>query len=272
MNGVSIRRVALFLTAALGLGLPPAAGAQGVGPSPCARLDASVRAQFAPGARVEILLAAGNTVPDGMQQSYREMATAVLGCLGEGSRVELFPITDSAYGSAPVFSGEIAPPPPGNTNPLWGPNERGKLTSAAGTAIDQVLRPRRYDGFDPLSALSAAGEALHREPLHAKRIVVMIGNGWPQTKSLDLFHYGRNPAARAPAVIRMMKADHTLPNLQDTTVFVVGFDSGVRWMNMRARAMQGLCDFWDALIRASGGTKALHDCPPTLPGLTLPLR
>jgi hypothetical protein len=268
-------RPAATLVVLVGLfGAAPTAVPAQPGPAAgCQLLDAAVRARFEPGAQVEILLAAGNTVPAGLRDTYREMAVTVLSCLGEGARVELLPITDSSYGVAPAFSGTIAPSPPGNTNPLWGHNERGKLMNAGSTAIDSVLAtPHKYDGFDPLGALHAAGEALHRGATRTKLIAVVIGNGWQQTKHVNLFRYGHNPAQHAADVIRSLKADRTLPNLANTDVFIVGVTRGDRRLNMSEREIQGLCDFWGAVIRAAGGTKVLHDCPTTLPGLTLPMR
>jgi hypothetical protein len=269
-----VHRTAVALVALLLL-----AGAAGVSTSAqpaadrCGAVDESVRARFTPGARVAIMLAAGNTVPAGMRDTYREIALAVVSCLGEGSHVDVLPITDNGYDAAPAFSGTLEPPPPGNSDPLWPRTQLARLESAASAAVDRILGSTHpYDGSDPLGTLHAAGESLHRSATPTRLIAVMIDNGWQQTKRLDLHHYHQNPGRRAGDVIRALKADGTLPNLRRTDVLVVGVTSGSRGMSMGGPELQGLCDFWGAVIRASGGTKVLADCPMTLPGLTLPVQ
>jgi hypothetical protein len=244
---------------------------------PCAQVDESIRARFEPGARVEILLAAGNTIPHDprvdFRAAYREIALTVLSCMAVGSHVELLPITDSSYDATPVFTGALATPPPGNTSRLWPVNERIKLLNAATPVVDQVLGSRDdYPGFDPIGALYAAGESLHRTRAgSSKLIAIVIGNGWPQTRRLNLFDYAkRKPADRIAEVLRILKRDRVQPNLKNTDVILVGTAKGLPWMHMGPSEMRSLCDFWDAVIRDSGGVKVLHDCPPMLPNLVLP--
>ena len=245
-----------------------AVGTPAVQPS-CSRLDPAVRSRFAPGSRVVILLAAGDAVPDGMRDAYREMALTVLDCVGENSRAEIFPITESGIQTAAAFSGAIATPPPRNTNELWIVGQRKRLAKEGSEAIDRMLDSQRHGETDILGTLFAAGESLHRPPEAPKSIVVVISKGFPKGS----YTFAKNPEKSATDVVRRLRTENRLPNLAGTDVFIVGVTkpASSREMKFDTANIRGLCVFWAILIKEAGGTKVLGECPPTLPGLTPPL-
>src|SRR6202035_5336612 len=109
-------------------------------------------------------------------------------CAGPGTRIELLPITDTGMGRPPAFTASVPTPPPNNTNPLRLQMERDEFVKAGGATIDSIVAPQRtYGGFDPLGTLHAAGDSLHRAATSSKLVVIIIGNGWQQTKSVNIF-------------------------------------------------------------------------------------
>jgi len=241
-------------------------------PDGCKTLDEDFRkVEFPAGARVELLLAAGNTIPADRQSSYAEMAKAVLACAGPGTRIELLPITDTGLGRAPAFSAFVPTPPPHNSNPLRLQLERDEFVKSGAAVIDSVVaRTRTYGGFDPLGTLHAAGDSLHSAPSSSKFLVIMIGNGWQQTKTANIFRYNENPARHADDVIRKLHADGTLPNLSATEVIIVGIAPGEPRLKMGSAEIAGLCNFWRAVVAAAGGTIRPGNCASVLRGFTVP--
>ena len=235
----------------------------------CSRLDPAVRSRFSPGSRVVILLASGDAVPDGMRDAYREMALTVLDCVGENSRAEIFPITESGIQTAATFSGAIATPPPNNTNKLWIVSERRRLVKEGSEAINSVLDTPRHGETDILGTLFAAAEALHLPPEASKSIVIVISKGFPK----GAYSFAKNPAKSATDVVRQLRMENRFPNLAKTDVFIVGVTKPATSGEMKFSPadIRGLCVFWAILIKEAAGTKVLGDCPPTLPGLTPPL-
>jgi hypothetical protein len=228
-----------------------------------------VQTEFPPRARIEIAMAAGNTAPADRRATYTAMARSIFDCAGEGTRIELLPITDSAVGVAPVFGGFVAAPRPGDTNQLRIELERREFSKTGEDAVESVLSSNRMlNGSDPLGALHAAGEALHRGRPPSKLVVVVIGNGWQQTHAVNLFRYRDNPAVHADAVIRQLRMDGTLPDLSHVDVLFVGITYGDRNLAMGNAEFAGLCQFWRSITTASGGT--MVHCGRVLPGMTAP--
>jgi hypothetical protein len=234
-------------------------------------LDESVLTDLPAGAHVELLLAAGNTVPDNRRSLYASMALAVFACAGSGSHIDLLPITDSGVGIAPVFTAK-APIVDSHSVPLQVEKERRMFLEGADLAIKGVLNAKSpYNQSDPLGTLYAAGEALHRAQGNEKRVAIVIGNGWQQTKRINVFAYHSNPANRADNVIEELRAQHALPNLAGTDVIFSGFAPGSPQIGMTHIEMVGLCDFWKKIVHASHGSTPLP-CEQALPGISNPLQ
>ncbi len=228
-----------------------------------------IKAWLPPGAHVELLVAAGNTIPAGFWPRYKEAASAVLACAGEGAVVELLPITDSGASIAPLFVATAPTPPPDLNNPLRLRLEREAFLQRSLPAIETLHTTKtKFSGFDPLGTLQVAGESLHHAA-GGKRVVIMIGNGWQQTDRVNLFRWHDNPANHADDVIRRLKADGTLPNLATTDVVITGLTRGDVKLKMGSAEITGLCTFWAKVVRAGHGNVIW--CRPFLPGITAPL-
>jgi hypothetical protein len=198
------------------------------------------------------------------------MAAAVMACVADNTRVELYPITDVGVGRPPFFVATAPGATATNTSWLRIQVERDQFVTAAAAAADSVVNTRRtYDGFDPLGTLFAAGEALHRGSTSAKQIVIVIGNGWQQSKRVNLFRYNDVASKHADEVIQQLRGDQILPNLAGTDVAFAGVVRGDKRMKVGDREIVGLRIFWDRIVRASGGTLVSFD--PVLPGFTAPL-
>lgn len=230
-----------------------------------------IRALVPAGARIELLVAAGNTIPRKRWQSYKEAAIAVLACAGEGAAIELLPITDNGVNVAPLFVSVAPTPNPDANNPLRRRLEKAQFVKTGLAAIESLHTTTEvYNGFDPLGALQLAGESLHSTPSGGKMVVIVIGNGWQQTPRINLFRWQHNPSTHAQEVIEKLKADGTLPNLAATDVIIAGLDLGDRGMRMSGTDMTGLCAFWDRIVRAGNGK--LQWCKAALPGMVMPLQ
>lgn len=230
------------------------------------RLDPElIRREFHQDSRIVVLLAAGNTAPPDRRKDYKEMAEQAFICAAQGSRVELLPITDVAVGAASTFSGTVPGASPTQSNPLRIALERQQFVARGSDALGEILATKhRYGGSDPLGALYSAGELLQRSTT-SKRVVIMISNGWQQTRSINEFRYRHNPASHASVVIRKLRSDGILPNLTSTDVLVVGITMGDPRLVVDGAQFAGVCRFWQSIIDASKGT--MVQCGRTLPGL-----
>jgi hypothetical protein len=228
-----------------------------------------IKAWLPPGARVELLVAAGNTIPAGYWPRYREAASAILACAGDGAVVELLPITDSGASVSPLFVATAPTPPPDLNNPLRLRLEREQFLKHSIPAIETLYTTTtKFGGFDPLGTLQVAGESLHHGSA-GKLVVVMIGNGWQQTDHVNLFRWGDNPANHADDVVRRLKSDGTLPNLATTDVVITGLTRGDLRLKMGSAEITGLCTFWGKVVQAGHGKVVW--CKAFLPGMTAPL-
>jgi hypothetical protein len=256
---------------------PPPARAQMI-KSACEKTqldDSFVKTELPAGAQVEVLLAAGMTAPADRKAQYAEMARAIFTCANTGASIALVPITDAGYGRGPAFNGVAPGPRPGFTNHLLIEKQKKKFVEDAGAAIDNVLQTtEQYDASDPLGTLYAASNALHRGS-GTKRVIVMIANGWPQTKAFNLFRYGDHPGDHATDAVNMLRQyNGALPDLAGVDVFVAGISKGDRGIRINELQLASLCLFWRRVIHASGGTMQADWCGRTLPGMveTMPQR
>ncbi len=219
------------------------------------------------GTEVELLVAAGPTIPGGRWPAYRAMATAVAACAAPGTALTVRPITDKSLTELPVFTGTL----PDRTGQN-GVNELRYATDVRGfarreaAAVDRLPQlAKDAGGSDPLGALAAAGQSLRLGPAGSKHVVIAIFNGWQQTRTLNLFSYQRDPAGSTGPAVRALRTSGALPDLGGSEVIVVGLTPGVSSMQTSDAQLAGLCRFWRGVVEAGGGKVAL--CAAALPGI-----
>jgi hypothetical protein len=219
------------------------------------------------GSEVELLVAAGPTIPGGRWPAYRAMAKAVAGCAGAGTSVTLRPITDKSMTELPLFAGTIPEQKGQNAvNPLRYATDVRAFANREAAAVDRLPEfGLKATGSDPLGALSVAGQNLRIGATGSKHVVIAIFNGWQQTRELNLFSYQRDPAGSTGAAVRSLRASGALPDLAGSEVVIVGLTSGVSTMQTSDAQLAGLCRFWRGVVEAGGGTLKL--CAAGLPGI-----
>ena len=228
----------------------------------------TIKSWLPAGARIELLVAASNTIPTNLWPRYKEAATAILACAGEGAVIEVLPITDSGASIAPLL---IATVPVTGANQLRSRLEREAFVKHSIAAVDTLYTTTAtFTGFDPLGTLQVAGESMHHAAPSGKLVVVMIGNGWQQTDRINLFRWHDNPAKHADEVVRQLEAEGTMPNLAGADVVVTGLTRGDPRLKMGTAEFTGLRTFWKKIVDAGHG-KLVWD-QAFLPGMTAPLQ
>jgi hypothetical protein len=223
--------------------------------------------ELSAGSQVELLVAAGDTIPAGRWPAYRAMAGAVAGCAGESATVTLRPITADSLTELPVFAGAVPTQTGQNAiNPLrYRSDMRGFVVKTA-AAVDKLPEiGKASGGSDPLGALAAAGQDFRTAPAASQHVVVAIFNGWQQTRALNLFRYRSDPAGSTEPALRSLRASGALPDLTGTDVVIVGLTPGEKRMQTSDAQLAGLCRFWRAVVEAGHGTLRL--CAAGLPGI-----
>jgi hypothetical protein len=255
----------LGLASLAGCGPQSAGAAERDGTRKCP--SAWLGAQLPAGASVELLVAAGPTIPAGRWRAYRAMATAVAGCAGPGTAITLRPITDRSLTELPLFTGTIPVETGQNAvNPLRYRTALLGFAAREAAAVDRLPAVGAgASGSDPLGALTAAGQDHSVAPTGSKHVVVAIFNGWQQTRALNVFSYQRDPAGSTGAAVRALRASGALPELGGTDVVIVGLTAGATAMQTSDTQLAGLCRFWRGVVAASGGKLTL--CAAALPGI-----
>ncbi len=250
--------------------IPPVA-AQAEAPPSCSEThlrDGFVSTELQTKAQIEILLAAGVTAPNPQKDQFAQMARAIFVCAETDALIDLVPITDTGYGRGPLFSAIVPGPYKDHTNQLIINRQKIGLERHAVVAIHTVLfTPEQFTGSDILGTLYTAGNALHQSPV-PKRVVVIIANGWHQTHSVDIFTYKLPPDRIADDVVKKLRAEHRMPNLSDTDVFVAGISRGASGMRIDEGGLASLCTFWRKIVTESGGIMHPEFCGRMLPGMT----
>lgn len=274
MNAAVLHRAAGL--AAVLLGLAPLAGcgsgaqsASAAEPNGGARHCAStwLGQELRAGSQVELLVAAGATIPAGRWPAYRAMAGAVAGCAGESATLTLRPITADSLTELPVFAGEVPAATGQNAvNPLrYRSDQRGFVVKAAAAVDTLPAIGKTTGGSDPLGALAAAGQDFRTAPAASQHVVVAIFNGWQQTRSLNLFRYRSDPAGSTAPALRALRASGALPDLSGTEIVIVGLTPGDARMQTSDAQLAELCRFWRSVVEAGHGTLRL--CAAGLPGI-----
>src|SRR5947209_2095981 len=165
-------------------------------PAPTCKTEwETIKGWLPAGARIVLLVAASNTIPANLWPRYKEYATSILACAGDGTVIEVVPITDSGAGISPLL---VATAPTPGPNQLRSRLERDAFVKHGVAAIESLYTTSdTFTGFDPLGTLQLAGDSLHHGTWPGKLIVVMIGNGWQQTERINLFRWRDNPANHA---------------------------------------------------------------------------
>ncbi len=217
---------------------------------------------------VELLVAAGDTIPANRWPAYRAMAAEVAGCAGVGAAITLRPITADSLTELPLFAGEV-PAPTGQdaVNPLRYRSDLRAFVVKTGAAFDRLPQfERGAPGSDPLGALQAAAGDLRLEGGTAPHVVVAIFNGWQQSRALNLFRYGEDPAASTAPALRALRASGALPDLNGADVVIAGLTTGTARMQTSDAQLAELCTFWRSVIAAGHGSLKL--CAASLPGIS----
>jgi len=217
---------------------------------------------------VEVLVAAGDTIPAGRWPAYRAMASEVTGCVAGGAAVTVRPITANSLTELPLFAAEV-PAPVGQdaVNPLRYHADLRSFSMRAGAAFDRLPTLERGSvGSDPLGALQAAAGDLRLENATAPHVVVAIFNGWQQSRSLNLFRYGHDPAQSVTPALRSLRASGALPQLNGVDVVIAGLAPGETRMQTSDAQLAELCTFWRSVIAAGHGSLKL--CSAALPGIS----
>jgi hypothetical protein len=217
---------------------------------------------------VELLVAAGDTIPANRWPAYRAMAAEVAGCAGVGATITLRPITADSLTELPLFAGEVPTPTgPDAVNPLRYRSDLRTFMSKTGAAFDRLPELERgTTGSDPLGALQAAAGDLRLEGATSPRVVVAIFNGWQQSRALNLFRYGQDPSTSTVPALRALRASGALPQLNGADVVIAGLTPGIARMQTSDAQLAELCTFWRSVIAAGHGSLRL--CAAALPGIS----
>ncbi|MDB5070351.1 MAG: hypothetical protein JWM87_1462 [Candidatus Eremiobacteraeota bacterium] len=265
LSGILIALLVALMPSGRSAAEPPSPAPDG-----CKKLDDAFRRTELPArAQIEILVAAGKLIPHGWRDTYEEMALEIVRCAGDHAHVELFPITDAGATLSALFTGAVPGPEPNDTNQFRINADRERFVGLASARVRQVVSSGRdYVGFDPVGTLYAAGDSLRQAQGASKLVVIVIGNGWQQTKLVNLFRYNDNPAVHAAEVVRQLRDSGSMPRLNGADVVFAGVTPGDRHLKMGSIEIRGLCKFWEDVIRAGGGT--LQGCKSALPGIAAP--
>ena len=276
--GLAAALLGLVPLGACGSGSQSASAAEPGGARTCA--SPWLGAELPAGATVELLVAAGDTIPAGRWGAYKAMAGAVAACAGQGASLTLRPITNDSLTQLPLFSAPVPVPAGQNAvNPLrYRAEMRGFVVKTA-AAVDRLPElARGVQGSDPLGAMQAAGQDLGLGTTAAAgpaapagagasaHVVVAIFNGWQQTHSLNLFRYRHDPAGSASPALAALRASGALPELHGSDVVIVGLTPGDARMQTSDAQLAGLCRFWRSVVEAGHGTLKL--CAAGLPGIS----
>jgi len=217
-------------------------------------------------ASVELLVARGPAIPAGRWPLYRGLAAATVACLRPGSHLAVRAIAPNSLASPPIFAKtlEVAM---GGANPLLPLVAQRQFVREALAAVDTLrgAHPEDDGTYDALGALAAAGGDFAMTAPDAKRVVLMIFNGWLQSRSINIFSFAANPRRAAPAVIARLRADDAMPDLHGSRVLIAGLTPGDLRMRIDDTRLAELCGFWDLIVRAAKGQ--LTACGASLPGV-----
>jgi len=259
----------VFALAATGATIAMASAASAEPLPVCSPASQWLAGEMPAGSFVEVLLAAGDTIPQDRWRLYRAMAGMVLACAGDGSTITLRPVTRAGVSESPHFSGTVpVPDPTRKGNELWHSlgGERRPFVANALRAVDDFPQIGGHGwGSDPVGALEGAAQDLALAPAGVKRSIILIANGWVQTRELDMFPHGGTPAEDADRVRRTLKVAGVLLRLNGTHVIVAGIAPGYAKMRVTSTQVLGLCRFWRALVDSGGGTVTF--CAPAFPGI-----
>jgi hypothetical protein len=217
---------------------------------------------------VEVSVARGLAIPSGRWPRYQGLAMAVLACLRPGTHLTIRAIGPNSVAIPPLFA-KTVPVGTDGANPLLPRIARRQFTVAALAAVNTLpMSLAEDDGtYDPLGALTAAGTDFAAMGTEAGRAIVLIFNGWLQSRSINLFSYGSNPRRMAEVVIARLRGDRIMPDLHGSRVLIAGITPGDPRMRADDGQLVQLCGFWNLVIDAAHGQ--LLACGASLPGVAV---
>ena len=248
LGGVVCPLIAITLCAGCGSqntsGSSKAATAQcEAAPIPTAVSDAS---------DVELIIAAGSSIPRGSWVAYKRMATQVASCLRPGARLDIHAITASSFSTPPLFSSSMPQSDGSNANPLLLRERRRAFADAVSMAIDSLPKENVGGKADPIGALKVAADELSDRPRAGNRIIVAIFSGWQQAPPINMYAYHIDPRNLIRLSVYRLTAAGEMPRLSGTVVDIYGISAGA--MGLGDMYLQEMCGYWMAIIRAGGGT------------------
>ena len=220
------------------------------------------------GAAVELLTARGPAIPAGRWPQYQALAAAVVACVGPRTHLAIRAIGPNSLASPPVFARTLRVEA-GGVNSLVPLLAQRKFVADALAAVDTLARAHPEDDgtYDALGALAAAGADFSMTAPGAKRVVLMIFNGWLQSRSINIFSFASNPRRAASAVIARLRADDAMPDVHGSRVLIAGLTAGDPRMRIDDTRLAELCGFWTLIVEAAHGRLAA--CGASLPGVAV---
>lgn len=226
--------------------------------------NARLAAMLAEGPELQMAVAAGSSIPRERRGTYREMARAAAACAKPGTRVVIRPITEHGLIEIPIFD-RTAPARIGENeyNDVHYRSDTLAFMKDVDAALDRLPTLGARDrGSDPLGSLIAASRDI---TITRNAIVLLICNGWQQTRQLNTFSYRTDPARYASTALRFLAQNHTQLQLTDVRVIIAGITAGDPIVDANDAQIEGLCTFWTRIVASGHGTVR---CGPSLPGFS----
>ncbi|HEV2740230.1 MAG TPA: hypothetical protein VGU66_16740 [Candidatus Elarobacter sp.] len=217
--------------------------------------------ELKPNSAVQLLVAAGNTVPKGAWSDYRDLALHVVRCTGADATLALRPINARSF-SERALSTETVPSRMGRNsiNPLHYRVDMHAFITRQTAQIDRLeAYPNPLDWSDPVGGLLAASDSLRHAPADVKRVVVMVMNGYEQTAEFNTFVFGVDPVTFAGPVLRKLREKSALPQLAGVDVVILGITQGAVGMHATTTQAAGVCRFWSKIVTAGKGNLVYCD-------------
>lgn len=216
---------------------------------------------------IELAVAAGTSVPADRSVAYRKMADAVIACAKPGARITVRPITEHALTELPIIADTVPDTTGENAwNDQHYASDRQAYLARTKMSVDGLSSIGMNDhGSDPLGALLAASRNVQPQ---SRALLLLVCNGWQQTRELNVFAYRQDPARYASEALANLTSHRALPDLSGVRVIVAGITTGDPRIQVTNTQLGGLCEFWRIVVEKAHGEMRQGDCTPSLTGTT----
>jgi hypothetical protein len=193
---------------------------------------------------VQLLVAAGSSIPPGSWSSYRYMAVQVATCAAPGTRLDIHPITAMSFSTPSLFSGSVPQPDRSTSaNRLLLLERQRMFADGVTTAIERLPRMDVGGRSDPIGALKVAADELSKRPVRSHRVIIAIFSGWQQAAPANIYVYHTDPRQLINVSISRLKAAGAMPELNGIDVSIFGISPGT--MKVSDIHLQEMCGFWE---------------------------